>query len=74
MSTEDPQVAAAQDRGIEVIKHAQLVGRMCPAGRTLAVAGTHGKTTTSWMLHGALANVGGRRRARSSAAFTATTA
>ena len=59
VSTEDPQVAAARDRGIEVIKYAQLVGRMCPAGRTLAVAGTHGKTTTSWMLHGALANVGG---------------
>ena len=47
VSTEDPQVAAARDRGVEVIKYSQLVGRMCPAGRTLAVAGTHGKTTTS---------------------------
>lgn len=59
VSLEDPQVLAAKERGIETIKYAQLVGRMCPAGRTLAVAGTHGKTTTSWMLHSALASVGG---------------
>ena len=72
VSAEDPQVVEACDRGIEVIKYAQLVGG-CPAGRTLAVAGTHGKTTTSWMLHVS------RERGRSAAGapvggFTATTA
>lgn len=59
VADDDPQVVAAGERGIETIKYAQLVGRLCPMGRTLAVAGTHGKTTTSWMLHGALASAGG---------------
>lgn len=56
---DDPQVATARGLGLEVLKYAQLVGRICPESRTLAVAGTHGKTTTSWMLHGALSAAGG---------------
>lgn len=56
---DDPQVVTALERGLEVIKYAQLVGKLAPRGRTLATAGTHGKTTTSWMLHGALAAAGG---------------
>lgn len=51
---EDPQVQEAQRRGVAVIKYAELLGRLAPAGRTAAVAGTHGKTTTSWMTHDAL--------------------
>ncbi len=56
---DDPQVVAATAMGLEVIKYAELLGRLAPAGRTLATAGTHGKTTTSWMLHGALSASGG---------------
>ncbi len=56
---DDPQVAAALERGLSVIKYAELIGRLTPPGRTLATAGTHGKTTTSWMLHGALSASGG---------------
>ncbi|MEM9800292.1 MAG: Mur ligase domain-containing protein [Planctomycetota bacterium] len=56
---DDPQVVCARERGLPVIKYAQLVGALSPAGRTLAVAGTHGKTTTTWMLHGSLASTGG---------------
>ncbi|MEZ6014095.1 MAG: Mur ligase family protein [Planctomycetota bacterium] len=52
---DDPQVVAAQGRGLAVLKYAELLGRLAPAGRTAAVAGTHGKTTTSWMVHHALA-------------------
>lgn len=55
ISADDPQVVEARDRGLDVLKYAELVARLAPAGRTLAVAGTHGKTTTSWMLHDALA-------------------
>lgn len=46
-----PHVVEALGRGIPVIKYAELLGRIAPEGRTLAVAGTHGKTTTSWMLY-----------------------
>lgn len=61
VSEDDPQVRAAGERGLEVLKYAELLGRLAPPGRTLAVAGTHGKTTTSWMLHGALSAVGGAK-------------
>jgi len=51
---DDPQVADAQERGVPVIKYGQMLGRLGPADRTLGIAGTHGKTTTSWMMYHAL--------------------
>jgi UDP-N-acetylmuramate--alanine ligase len=51
ISHEDPQVREAEERGILVLKYSELLGRITPAGRTLAVAGTHGKTTTSWLTY-----------------------
>jgi len=56
---DDPAVADALERGLPVLKYGELLGRLTPAGRTLAVAGTHGKTTGSWMLHHALRGVAG---------------
>jgi UDP-N-acetylmuramate--alanine ligase len=55
--SDDPQVLEAERRGLPVLKHAQLLARIAPSGRTLAVAGTHGKTTTSWMLYWALRGI-----------------
>jgi len=54
---DDPQVRVARERGLPVLKYAEVLARLSPAGRTLAVAGTHGKTTTAWMLYHALAGV-----------------
>src|SRR6185295_19827464 len=54
VATDDPQVREAERRGIPVLKYSELLGLIMPARRTLAVAGTHGKTTTSWMLYYAL--------------------
>ncbi|TAJ17649.1 MAG: UDP-N-acetylmuramate--L-alanine ligase [Planctomycetota bacterium] len=51
---EDPQVLEARRRGIPVLKYAELLPLLARRERTLAVAGTHGKTTTSWMLLHAL--------------------
>jgi UDP-N-acetylmuramate--alanine ligase len=42
-----PEVAAARDRGIPVLKRAQALGSVVNRGTVLAVAGTHGKTTTT---------------------------
>lgn len=53
---QDEQVQAALKRGLPVLKYAELLGVLC-TDRTLAVAGTHGKTTTSWMLAHALRGV-----------------
>src|SRR5438105_3060322 len=43
----DPEVARARALGILVLKHAEVLGRLSATRRTLAVAGTHGKTTTT---------------------------
>lgn len=44
------EVMAATERGIPVWTRAQAVGALAAGRRTLAVAGTHGKTTTTAML------------------------
>ena len=54
---EDPQLVEARRRGLPIIKYAELLALVCPAGRTLATAGTHGKTTVSWMIYHALAGL-----------------
>jgi len=58
VSNDDPQVREALRRGLPVIKYAELLGRLAPPRRTLAVAGTHGKTTTSWLTYYALRGLG----------------
>lgn len=53
-----PQVQEAQRRGIPVILYAQALGR-CMAGHTaVAIAGTHGKSSTTAMLGCALTDAG----------------
>ncbi|MFT7486878.1 MAG: UDP-N-acetylmuramate--alanine ligase, partial [Candidatus Paceibacteria bacterium] len=53
----DPECVEARRRGIPVLKYAQLLRHLAPRGRTLAVAGTHGKTSVSWLLAYALRGI-----------------
>ena len=46
----NPELAAARARGIPVLARAQVLAALTARHRTLAVAGTHGKTTTTSML------------------------
>jgi len=47
-----PQVVAARAAGCRVIKYAQLLGDLMREGVGVAVAGTHGKsTTTAWVAY-----------------------
>jgi UDP-N-acetylmuramate--alanine ligase len=55
---DNAEVRAAIVRNIEVIKRGQMLARMVNAKRGLAVAGAHGKTTTTAMLYAALAGCG----------------
>jgi len=57
VAADDPLVVEAQRRGLPVHKYGRVLGALCPPGLTLGVAGTHGKTTTAWMLHHALCGV-----------------
>jgi UDP-N-acetylmuramate--alanine ligase len=43
----NPEVSAARDRGIPVIRRAQMLGQVMRLKQGIAVAGTHGKTTTT---------------------------
>ena len=45
-----PEVAEAQRRGVGIIKYAQLLGRLMIGRIGVAVAGTHGKSTTTSLL------------------------
>jgi UDP-N-acetylmuramate--alanine ligase len=44
------ELVEARSRGIDVATRAEMLGALCLLRATLAVAGTHGKTTTSSML------------------------
>ena len=47
---DDPEVVAARAAGVTVWRRADVLAAICAQRRTIAVSGTHGKTTTSSML------------------------
>jgi UDP-N-acetylmuramate--alanine ligase len=55
---DDPELIAARAAGVRVIKRAELLGMLANARRSVAVAGSHGKSTTSGMLTSALLALG----------------
>jgi UDP-N-acetylmuramate--alanine ligase len=81
---DNPEVAAARGLGIPVLKRADFLGSLMEGKTGIAIAGTHGKTTTTsmiaWMLFalnqdpsfivgGVLANLGVNARAGKGRAF-----
>jgi UDP-N-acetylmuramate--alanine ligase len=54
----NPEVVAARAAGIPVLKRADFLGRLMEERRGIAVAGTHGKTTTTSMLAWVLTSLG----------------
>ena len=54
----NPELARARERRQRVLHRGQLLAELCRSRRLLAVAGTHGKTTTSAMLVHALRETG----------------
>src|SRR5690606_35778065 len=58
VKADNPDLVEARRRGLEVITYPQALGRLM-AGRTgVAIAGTHGKSTTTAMLGAALVDAG----------------
>jgi UDP-N-acetylmuramate--alanine ligase len=47
---DNPEVLAAQARGVPVLKRADFLGRLMDGRLGIAVAGTHGKTTTTGLI------------------------
>ncbi|MDM8288822.1 UDP-N-acetylmuramate--L-alanine ligase [Slackia piriformis] len=54
----NPEFAAAKERGIPIWHRAKMLAALSVGKRTLAVAGTHGKTTSSSMLASTLDALG----------------
>jgi UDP-N-acetylmuramate--alanine ligase len=46
----NPELRAAHERGLPVLQRAEMLARLMAMRRGIAVAGTHGKTTTSSMI------------------------
>ncbi|MCE7928559.1 MAG: UDP-N-acetylmuramate--L-alanine ligase [Chloroflexi bacterium CFX7] len=55
---DNPEIAAARERGIPVILRAEMVARLMEGKRVIAVAGSHGKTTTSSLVAFILSEAG----------------
>ena len=55
IADDNPELARARERGQTVIHRGELLAELCAERRLLAIAGTHGKTTTAamciWALH-----------------------
>ena len=58
IGADNPELALARERGIEPIHRGALLAELCAEKRLIAVAGTHGKTTTTAMLVWALRGLG----------------
>ena len=54
---DNPEIREALRRGIQVVKREQFLSVLTEGKRTIAVAGTHGKTTTSAMISWILTQV-----------------
>jgi UDP-N-acetylmuramate--alanine ligase len=55
---DNPELALARERGLTVLHRGELLAQLCAEKRLIAVAGTHGKTTTTAMLVWALRKIG----------------
>ena len=53
-----PEIQAAAERGIPVMTRGQCLIELMRGTRTVAVAGSHGKTSTTWMLGHLLSEAG----------------
>jgi UDP-N-acetylmuramate--alanine ligase len=58
MPKDHPELARARERGIPVIRRAEALGEVTVGRELVAIAGTHGKTTTTVMTATALAAAG----------------
>ena len=58
INAENPEVAYALERRIPVVKRAEMLGELMRFRYSIAVAGTHGKTTTTSLIASVLAEGG----------------
>lgn len=50
IGADNPELVAAREKGIEIVRRGQMLARLMADKKGIAVAGAHGKTTTSSMI------------------------
>ena len=50
IKSENPEVAAARQRFVPVVRRAEMLGEIMRLKRSIAIGGTHGKTTTTTLV------------------------
>jgi UDP-N-acetylmuramate--alanine ligase len=58
MPKDHPEIVRAKELGIPIVRRAEALGQAVTGGKLVAIAGTHGKTTTTVMTTAALAAAG----------------
>ena len=58
IGADNPELVAAREGGVEPIRRGALLAELCAEKRLIAIAGTHGKTTTTAMAVWALRAIG----------------
>jgi UDP-N-acetylmuramate--alanine ligase len=58
IDAENPELRLAREEGLAVRHRGELLAELCAEKRLIAIAGTHGKTTTTAMLTWALRGIG----------------
>ena len=58
IASDNPELERARQEGRRVLHRSDMLAELCAAKRTIAVAGTHGKTTTTGMLIWAMRALG----------------
>lgn len=58
IGADNPELVRARERGVEPIHRGALLAQLCAEKRLIAIAGTHGKTTTTAMAVWALRAIG----------------
>jgi UDP-N-acetylmuramate--alanine ligase len=58
IGADNPELALARERGVEPLHRGALLAELCAEKRLIAIAGTHGKTTTTAMAVWALRAIG----------------
>ncbi len=54
----NPELSLAREQGRRILHRSDMLAELCASKRTVAVAGTHGKTTTTGMLIWAMRSLG----------------
>ena len=58
VTNENPEIASARERGIPVVRRAEMLAELMRYRHGIAIAGTHGKTTTTSLITAILAEDG----------------